>query len=173
MYLSFIPKTEITFLIWSLFQAAEAHRQTRQHIQRWVKPGMTMIQICEELESTARRLINENGLQAGLVCYSMSNHRLTKYFTEEFLIDICHLPKLDRFSCWLTHLRTNCINFSKYIQAFPTGCSLNHCAAHYTPNAGDTTVLGADDVCKVKKWLIWSSQNYIIFISKNQNMCSS
>jgi len=80
-------------------QAAEAHRQTRQHIQRWVKPGMTMIQICEELESTARKLINENGLKAGL--------------------------------------------------AFPTGCSINHCAAHYTPNAGDPTVLGADDVVKM------------------------
>lgn len=24
---------------------------------------------------------------------------------------------------------------------FPTGLSLNHCAAHYTPNAGDTTGL--------------------------------
>lgn len=23
--------------------------------------------------------------------------------------------------------------------AFPTGCSLNHVAAHYTPNAGDKT----------------------------------
>ncbi|KAG0711849.1 Methionine aminopeptidase 2 [Chionoecetes opilio] len=33
--------------------------------------------------------------------------------------------------------------------AFPTGCSLNHCAAHYTPNAGDTTVLSYDDVCKI------------------------
>jgi methionine aminopeptidase len=32
--------------------------------------------------------------------------------------------------------------------AFPTGCSLNHCAAHYTPNAGDQTVLQYDDVCK-------------------------
>lgn len=32
---------------------------------------------------------------------------------------------------------------------FPTGLSLNHCAAHYTPNKGDTTVLGADDVLKV------------------------
>jgi len=80
-------------------QAAEAHRQTRQHIQRWVKPGMKMIDICNELESTARKLINENGLQAGL--------------------------------------------------AFPTGCSINHCAAHYTPNAGDPTVLGADDVVKM------------------------
>lgn len=79
--------------------AAEAHRQTRQHIQRWVKPGMTMIEICEELENTARKLIAENGLEAGL--------------------------------------------------AFPTGCSLNHCAAHYTPNAGDTTVLRSDDICKI------------------------
>ncbi|KAF9084104.1 Methionine aminopeptidase 2 [Mortierella sp. AD031] len=32
---------------------------------------------------------------------------------------------------------------------FPTGCSLNHCAAHYTPNAGDKTVLQYGDVCKI------------------------
>ncbi|KAH7937802.1 hypothetical protein HPB49_016184 [Dermacentor silvarum] len=80
-------------------QAAEAHRQTRQYMLKVIKPGMTMIEICELLESTARTLIKENGLSAGL--------------------------------------------------AFPTGCSLNHCAAHYTPNAGDPTVLGYDDVCKI------------------------
>ncbi|XP_055541744.1 methionine aminopeptidase 2 [Wyeomyia smithii] len=79
--------------------AAEAHRQTRQYMQKWIKPGMTMIEICEELESTARRLIGEKGLEAGL--------------------------------------------------AFPTGCSRNHCAAHYTPNAGDPTVLEFDDVTKI------------------------
>jgi methionyl aminopeptidase len=33
--------------------------------------------------------------------------------------------------------------------AFPTGCSLNHVAAHYTPNAGDQTVLNYDDICKI------------------------
>ncbi len=33
--------------------------------------------------------------------------------------------------------------------AFPTGCSINHCAAHYTPNAGDNTVLQYDDIMKV------------------------
>lgn len=45
---------------------------------------------------------------------------------------------------------------------FPTGVSLNHCAAHYTPNAGDKTVLSYDDVMKVDfgvhvngKVLIW------------------
>ncbi|XP_039748712.1 methionine aminopeptidase 2 [Pararge aegeria] len=80
-------------------QAAEAHRQTRKYIRDWIKPGMTMIQICEELESTARRLIGEDGLKAGL--------------------------------------------------AFPTGCSRNHCAAHYTPNTGDNTVLEYDDVVKI------------------------
>lgn len=34
-------------------------------------------------------------------------------------------------------------------QAFPTGCSLNHVAAHYTPNTGDRTVLAYDDVMKI------------------------
>ena len=34
-------------------------------MQRYIKPGMTMIEICQELESTSRRLIAENGLQAG------------------------------------------------------------------------------------------------------------
>ncbi|GFQ95033.1 methionine aminopeptidase 2 [Trichonephila clavata] len=80
-------------------QAAEAHRQTRQYMRKFIKPGMTMIEICEELEKTARALIAENGLEAGL--------------------------------------------------AFPTGCSINNCAAHYTPNAGDPTVLSYDDVCKI------------------------
>lgn len=32
---------------------------------------------------------------------------------------------------------------------FPTGVSLNYCAAHYTPNAGDKTVLKYEDVMKV------------------------
>jgi methionyl aminopeptidase len=34
-------------------------------------------------------------------------------------------------------------------RAFPTGCSLNHVAAHYTPNTGDDTVLSYDDVMKL------------------------
>ena len=56
--------------------------------------------VCSEhVEGTARKLIGDSGLQAGL--------------------------------------------------AFPTGVSLNHCAAHYTPNAGDTTVLQYDDVMKL------------------------
>jgi methionyl aminopeptidase len=33
--------------------------------------------------------------------------------------------------------------------AFPTGCSLNYVAAHYTPNTGDNTVLQYGDVMKL------------------------
>jgi methionyl aminopeptidase len=33
---------------------------------------------------------------------------------------------------------------------FPTGVSLNHCAAHWTPNPGDSNcILKYEDVCKV------------------------
>ena len=32
---------------------------------------------------------------------------------------------------------------------FPTGLSLNECAAHWTPNPGDKTILKKDDICKV------------------------
>lgn len=33
--------------------------------------------------------------------------------------------------------------------AFPTGLSRNNCAAHYSPNAGNTMILDKDDVMKV------------------------
>ncbi|VUZ46037.1 unnamed protein product [Hymenolepis diminuta] len=80
-------------------QAAEVHRTVRNHMRPLLQPGTKLIDFCEQLENTSRKLINENGLQAGL--------------------------------------------------AFPTGVSLNNCAAHYTPNNGDNRVLQDDDVCKV------------------------
>ncbi|KAJ8519058.1 hypothetical protein ONZ45_g3963 [Pleurotus djamor] len=33
--------------------------------------------------------------------------------------------------------------------AFPTGLNLNHCAAHFSPNPGDTTTLSKGDVIKI------------------------
>lgn len=39
--------------------------------------------------------------------------------------------------------------FPKSGIGFPTGVSLNHVAAHYTPNAGDSKVLGPSDVLKI------------------------
>eukprot|EP00300_Choanocystis_sp_HF-7_P005865 c14324_g1_i2.p1 GENE.c14324_g1_i2~~c14324_g1_i2.p1 ORF type:complete len:335 (+),score=80.94 c14324_g1_i2:27-1007(+) len=80
-------------------RAAECHRQVRHHMHRVIKPGIRLIDMCEELENLNRKLVGEDGLGAGI--------------------------------------------------AFPTGCSLNNCAAHYTPNKGDNTVLGYDDVIKI------------------------
>ncbi|KAI9355104.1 peptidase M24, structural domain-containing protein [Zopfochytrium polystomum] len=80
-------------------QAAEVHRQVRRYAQKVVKPGMSMIEICELIENGTRNLIEAKGLHGGI--------------------------------------------------AFPTGCSLNNVAAHYTPNPGDKTVLQYGDVMKL------------------------
>lgn len=79
--------------------AAEVHKQVRHYAQSFIKPGIKLIDMCEQLEECNRRLMRENGLQAGI--------------------------------------------------GFPTGCSLNYVAAHYTPNVGDQTVLQYGDVMKV------------------------
>uniref|UniRef100_H0XUH7 Methionine aminopeptidase n=1 Tax=Otolemur garnettii TaxID=30611 RepID=H0XUH7_OTOGA len=84
---------------WNDFQEVEAHRQVRKYVMSWIKPRVTMIEICEKLEDCSLKLIKENRLNAGL--------------------------------------------------AFPTECSLNNCAAHYPPNAGDTAVLQYDDLYKI------------------------
>ena len=64
-----------------------------------MRPGIKLIDICQHIEETNRRLVEAEGIRQGI--------------------------------------------------AFPTGCSLNHCAAHYTPNPGDETVLKYDDVMKI------------------------
>lgn len=83
----------------ALRKAAECHRQVRKYAQQIIKPGMRLVDICNEIESTNRRLIEAKKLEAGI--------------------------------------------------AFPTGCSINHVAAHYTPNPGDERVLQPDDVMKI------------------------
>jgi len=60
----------------------------------------------------------------------------------ERLIDICdRIENMNRYL--INHQGLDCGI------AFPTGCSINYCAAHYTPNPGDFRVLGENDVCKI------------------------
>ena len=80
-------------------EAAEVHRHTRAYAQRVIKPGMSMVEICQLIENSNKRLLKNKGLERG----------------------------------W----------------AFPTGCSLNHVAAHYTPNYGDKTILQQGDIMKI------------------------
>ena len=75
-------------------------------------------------------------------------HRQVRKFAQTYmrpgmkLIDICE--KIEE-----TNLRLCEKNGLNAGIAFPTGCSINDCAAHYTPNMGDDTVLGKDDVMKI------------------------
>ncbi|XP_042894376.1 methionine aminopeptidase 2-like isoform X2 [Penaeus japonicus] len=75
-------------------------------------------------------------------------HRTTRnYFKKNVkpgmsMIEICHMIEE-------TNRKLIKENGLKAGLAFPTGCSINHCAAHYTPNSGDKTVLNYDDVCKI------------------------
>lgn len=83
-----------------LRKAAECHRQVRKYAQQWMRPGMSLTEICQRIEAKNLELVEKNGLEAGI--------------------------------------------------AFPTGCSINDCAAHFTPNPGDEhMVLGYDDVMKI------------------------
>ncbi|KAJ3433173.1 methionine aminopeptidase [Anaeramoeba flamelloides] len=83
----------------ALRRAAEVHRQVRQFANSFIKPGIKLWDMCSKMEDMSRKLIEEDGLNAGL--------------------------------------------------AFPTGCSINRCAAHYSPNKGDNTVLRESDVMKI------------------------
>ncbi|TMW69286.1 hypothetical protein Poli38472_001442 [Pythium oligandrum] len=79
--------------------ASEVHRHVRKFAQSIIKPGIRLIDMCEQLENKNRELVEEAGFARGI--------------------------------------------------GFPTGCSLNHVAAHYTPNSGDNTVLSYGDVMKI------------------------
>jgi len=54
--------------------------------------------------------------------------------------------------------------------AFPTGCSINHCAAHWTPNPGDDTVLGKDDVMKIDFGTQVNGNNIAINLSSKDDV---
>jgi methionyl aminopeptidase len=90
---------EETGLYNKMRHAAEVHRQVRHYTQSFIQPGILLTDMCERIEECNRKLVKENGLQAGI--------------------------------------------------GFPTGCSINHVAAHYTPNCGDKTVLQYGDVMKI------------------------
>lgn len=43
-------------------RAAEVHRQVRKYMKNFIKPGMKLIDICEELENRVRLVIEADGL---------------------------------------------------------------------------------------------------------------
>lgn len=94
-----------------------------------------------ELEKLSQESYNDVRLAAEV-------HRQTRLYAQSIikpgikLIDMC-----DKIEDKLKELIEK--NGLKAGQAFPTGCSLNHVAAHYTPNSRDETVLNYGDVMKL------------------------
>lgn len=83
-------------------KAGLIHKQIRNEINDWIKPGLKMLDIANKIENRIQELtifdIN-NPIKSGI--------------------------------------------------GFPTGLSLNECAAHWTPNPNDKTILQKKDVCKI------------------------
>ncbi|KAF0683963.1 Aste57867_24044 [Aphanomyces stellatus] len=82
------------------------------------------------------------------VRYASEVHRQVRKYAQSLmkpgirLIDLCEL---------LENKNRELVEEAGFARGigFPTGCSLNHVAAHYTPNAGDETVLSYGDVMKI------------------------
>tara|TARA_B100001758_G_C18400292_1_gene608575 strand:+ start:1455 stop:2408 length:954 start_codon:yes stop_codon:yes gene_type:complete len=83
-------------------QAGKIHKQIRNEIQQWIKPGLNVIDISNKIENRIKELTN----------YDVNN------------------PQNGGI-------------------AFPTGLSINNCAAHWTPNSGDKYILKELDLCKI------------------------
>jgi len=80
-------------------KAAEVHRQVRAYIQKYLKPGKKIYDICEQIENSSRIIIKEDGYLRGV--------------------------------------------------GFPTGISINNCAAHDTAVYDDTRIIDKNDVIKI------------------------
>lgn len=78
---------EVTYA--SIRRAGEVHRQVRKYARTYIKPGMSLTDIANNIEDGTRALVEAEGFESGI--------------------------------------------------GFPTGLNINECAAHFSPNAGDTT----------------------------------
>ena len=63
-HLSIVKNMDNEFLT-DYRKAAEVHRQMRQYVQTIAKPGVSMIQLAQEIEDGVRALTNHQGLETG------------------------------------------------------------------------------------------------------------
>jgi hypothetical protein len=142
----------------SIRKAAEVHRLVRQDAQSWIKPGMKMIDICKRLETRNKHMVE--GTRTILLSFffflffsfflsfflSSSSHAEMLFFPQLFyfifIIIFLSFIRLSEFifrfmfilcNPYLSHVVARGLECGI---AFPTGCSINRCAAHYTPNTG-------------------------------------
>jgi methionyl aminopeptidase len=102
----------------------------------------------EEQRANARMQLEESSSYLTHVRHAAEVHRQVRKYAQSIiqpgiaLVDMC--TQLEDMNRKLVEER----GLQQGI-GFPTGCSLNHVAAHYTPNPGDPTILQHGDVMKV------------------------
>ncbi|KAH7817601.1 putative Methionine aminopeptidase 2 [Monocercomonoides exilis] len=157
-------------------RAAEAHRQMRAYARQLLRPGMRLIDFVTEVEMRGRYLMEDSFLSdvsSNLLRASCSSLNpamsalLGKLLNDE--ASSSATPSEDAAkgkkgkgkgkgkAALHEDEETRQLISSLYPDythstcglSFPTGLSLNNCAAHYTPNPGDTRVLLDTDVMKI------------------------
>ena len=102
-------------------------------------------------EFEAREVMLEDDLRE--IRKAAEVHRNVRKYAQSFIrpgmqmIDIC--KRLEAKTFELVGTKPDWSNYLDCGYGFPTGCSLNHVAAHYTPNYGDKTILTENDICKL------------------------
>lgn len=85
----------------NLRECGRIHRNLKDHLKTYIKPGMKVIDLVEYIENNIKKSIKYDG----------------------------------------NHIKSGV--------AFPTGISINNCAAHWTPELSDNRVISEDDILKV------------------------
>ncbi|PWN52467.1 peptidase M24A, methionine aminopeptidase [Violaceomyces palustris] len=102
----------------------------------------------EELRERERLTQQEEGFDYNLIRRAAEVHRQVRRYAQNTvkpgmsMIDIAEIVEDG------TRALVEANGFESGI-GFPTGVSLNECAAHYTPNAGDKRILQSSDVLKI------------------------
>ena len=112
-------------------------------IMEYTNDNTSRISSAEKKELEVLMNYDYEALRRSAECHRQVRRWAQSYIKPgEKLIDICERLEAKN----LELIQANLLEAG---QAFPTGISINECAAHYTPNPGDSKVLNYDDVCKL------------------------
>lgn len=102
----------------------------------------------EELRERERLVQQQEGFDYNIIRRAAEVHRQVRQYAQSAIKPGMTMTEIAELVEDGTRALVEAEGFESGI-GFPTGVSVNECAAHYTPNAGDKRVLQATDVLKV------------------------
>ncbi|CAI5518955.1 unnamed protein product [Closterium sp. Naga37s-1] len=132
-----------TPLSWPPFSPPPIPPQVRKYMRSVIKPGMLMTDLCGSLSAVqVPTPLSWPPFSPAPIPPQVRKYMRSVIKPDMLMTDLCETLED-------TVRRLIAANGLHAGIAFPTGCSLNWVAAHWTPNAGDKTVLQYDDVMKL------------------------